>query len=101
MTVEMLCGADDFRHLRHAVDWYAETPLADTAVADTAMAKREDLRHRVSDVARLDSRSRASAGRTGRAGGSAAGVWKVGNRTLWCIEHMFDVSVSRSAAAGK
>ncbi len=45
-AVETLCSADDFRHLRHAVDRFADTPLAaGTPVADTWMAKREDLRH--------------------------------------------------------
>jgi hypothetical protein len=50
-TAETLCSADDFRHLRHAVDRFAEEPLAATSpVAATSMIKREDLRRGVSTL---------------------------------------------------
>jgi hypothetical protein len=68
-AAETLCSADDFRHLRHAFDRYADTPLAaGTPVADTRMVEREDLKRGMStllDSIRAVERQRAAlAGRS-------------------------------------
>jgi hypothetical protein len=48
-TAETFCSADDFQHLRRAVDQFAEEPLAAASpVADTPMVNRQDLRHGLS-----------------------------------------------------
>lgn len=68
-AVETLCSADDYRHLRHAVDRFADTPLAaGTPVADTSMVRREDLKRGMStllDLTRALQRQQAAlAGRS-------------------------------------
>lgn len=50
-AAETLCSADVFRHLHHAVERYADTPLAaGTPVADTPMVRRDDLKRGMSTL---------------------------------------------------
>lgn len=50
-AAETFCSADDFRRLRHAVERYADTPLAaGTSVADTPMVRREDVKRGISTL---------------------------------------------------
>lgn len=78
-AAETLCSADDFRHLRHAVERYADTPLAvGTPVADTRMVGREDLKRGMSTLLDSIRAVEASAGRAGWAiVPAAAGIWNV------------------------
>ena len=84
-TVETFCSADDLRHLRHAVDRFADTPLADTSpVADAQMVKRQDLRHGLStlrDLIRAGERQQAAL--AGQLSVTPTRVWNVDACAVW------------------